>query len=124
MSKVKFENSLALHEFTFGLIKSLSEQIKNIPEFKSLKLNPELTKFLCKSVNQLIDDGLKSKAFSKKQLLLINKTTLIIQILKDIFTLTDEELTQVESQIDFLNNNNLVKDKSILSNIGGFFSIN
>jgi hypothetical protein len=116
MTNVKFENSLAVHDFTLSLVKKISLAIKEIEQWNTKKLDNELTKWVCKYVDAAISDATSSKAtkpLTSSQALAINKAAVVIQALKQTFDLTDSEVSIVQSQIDFLIDNGLISSSAV-----------
>jgi len=109
MENVKLKNSLAIHNFVFGLIKKLALKIKEIENFTNLKMNPELTKYICQCVEQEL-----SKV-AKKLKTKIDKTKIVTEVLTQVFGLSDTEVLQIESQVDFLFDNKLITIPNIFS---------
>ena len=107
MHTVKFKNSLAIHDFIYStLIKKLVLKIKEIENFESLKLNPELTRYILSCIYKEVI--LIGKSWSKK----VDIKEILIHILKTAFNLNTDEVDQLIAQIDFILDNSLVKKKS------------
>ena len=111
MHTVKFKNSLAIHDFIYStLIKKLVLKIKEIENFESLKLNPELTRYILSCIYKEV--LLVGKSWSKK----VDIKEILIHILKTAFNLNTDEVDQLIAQIDFILDNSLVKKKVQLQN--------
>ena len=116
MHTVKFKNSLAIHDFIYStLIKKLVLKIKEIENFESLNLNPELTRYILSCIYTEVK--LVSKSWSKK----VHIKEILIHILKTAFNLNIDEVDQLIAQIDFILDNSLVK-KSPTSKLFQFVS--
>jgi len=109
MNTVKFKNSLAIHNFIFGLIKRISYKIQEIENYQSLKMNPELTTYVLQCINEEIAQ-IKKNLASK-----IDVKAILTEVLKNVFKLSDTEITQIEAQLDFITDNKLIKKKGLLS---------
>lgn len=107
----KMKNSLAIHVTTHSIIKKMVNDIQNIPSYEQLKLDKELTKNVCKDVLKLLDNDKNLTSLNKKDL---SKTSIVSEILKQSFDLTDDELQSVKDDINFMLNNNLIKKKSLI----------
>jgi hypothetical protein len=81
--------------------KVILKKIKEIPNYETLKLDVELTLFLCNLCENIIaDKGLKK--FDKK--------AFVINLIKELFSeLSEEEIALFDGQIEFLWNNNRIK---------------
>ena len=92
-SGITIKNSLEKHTLYYNLlddiIKKLSTEIKSIDK---LRLDPELSLLICNLVENSIKAGNKNK---------IDKKQLAIQILTQIFNLSDSEQVIISQQIDF-----------------------
>jgi hypothetical protein len=102
MNTVKFKNSLAIHNFIFGLIKRISYKIQEIENYQSLKMNPELTTYVLQCINEEIAQ-IKKNLASK-----IDVKAILTEVLKNVFKLSDTEITQIEAQLDFITDNKLI----------------
>ena len=99
----KFRNNLEKHNLVFGLIQQVSAHIKEIPNFDKLRVELELIKLVCRIVENIVKRGNPKK---------VDKKQLVIDALSNVFNLTPGEKTIVESLIDFLWNNKLIKRSS------------
>jgi hypothetical protein len=97
--KHAIKNHLAEHQ-TFYDVKNT---IQRIPEFQLLKMDDELTLFVCKVVENLVKK--KNK---------IDKKALVIRVLKDLFQLNEDEIKIIEKSIEFLWNNGKIKKTSTI----------
>lgn len=97
---VKFKNNLkTLH--TEAEIKTIiMNKVQEIPDFANLKFDVELTLFVC----NLIENAVKERKIKK-----IDKRAFVIDVLKNLFTFSDDEINQIESQIEFLHANGKIK---------------
>jgi hypothetical protein len=109
-SKVK--NTLALHISTNSLIRLKATEIKNIPNYRDLKLDKELTKKICKDVSKFVDND---KSLTYKQKKELSKTNIVIEIMNHAFDLNETEIEELKKDIMFLFNNNLIKKKLLSS---------
>jgi hypothetical protein len=82
-------NLLADHYNVNTLISKLVAYINLIPNFKDIKLEPELTKLLM----NIIKDEIKNKG--------VDQTTILIQALTQTFNLNDKEIAVIKQQITF-----------------------
>lgn len=69
-----------------------------------LKLHPELTKYVCCVIENSINNNKKKK---------IDKKSLAVDILAEVFTLTAADKETVSKQIDYLVINGLIKKKTM-----------
>lgn len=110
MNQVKFKNSLAVHDFIYStLIKKLTLKIKEIENFEELRLNPELTRFILSCIHEEVK--LIGKTWSKK----IDIKAILTEIIKNAFNLNNDEVSQLQTQIDFILDNYLIKKKGLLT---------
>jgi hypothetical protein len=85
--------------------KLVVEKISQIPNYATLKLDVELTLFLCNLCENIVADR-ALKNFDKK--------TFVMGLAKELFPdLTEDEITLYEGQIQFLWNNNRIKRVSL-----------
>lgn len=110
MSQVKLENSLAQHQCLFSLIKQCCLKIKEIENYEDLKLKNEVTKYVAK----LVEEGINQSPLTRKQKKLINKRSIIIQVIKEVYDLVEEEIKIVDDQIDYNSENKIVTKPTII----------
>lgn len=85
--------------------KLVVSKITQIPNYATLKLDVELTLFLCNLCENIVADR-SIKNFDKK--------AFVMGLAKELFPeLTEEEITLYEGQIQFLWNNNRIKRVSL-----------
>lgn len=110
MENVKLENSLAQHQCLFSLIKQCCIKVKEIENHEDLKLKNEVTKYVAK----LVEEGIANSPLTKKQKKVISKKTIILEVIKQVYNLAEEELSLVEDQIEYNLDNKIVKKRSLL----------
>lgn len=99
---ILIKNSLKKHVLFYQSIEKLVEKIKlEIPELEQVRLNPDLTVLLCCVVEEVIP---KSSDLDKK--------LLVVSVLDRLFTLTDDEKTVIEGQIQHAYDEKLIKKAS------------
>lgn len=111
MDQVKLENSLAQHQCLFSLIKQCCMKVKEIENHEDLKLKNEVTKYVAK----LVEEGIANSPLTKKQKKALSKKTIILEVIKQVYNLAEEELALVEDQIEYNLDNKIVKRNSLLS---------
>lgn len=85
--------------------KLVVQKIAQIPNYESLKLDVELTLFLCNLCENIVADR-SIKNFDKK--------TFVMSLAKELFPdLSEEDIALYEGQIQFLWNNNRIKRVSL-----------
>lgn len=120
-SKLKCQNTLALHSFTLSLIDSVVTEVQKLPEFKSKKLDNELTKSICKFVRDEIIASIGGH-LTYSQASNLDKKAIIVEALRKCFQLSEEEASLIESQVEFFLDNKLVKPKLVSTIIKGVWS--
>ena len=107
--KLKLKGTLLSNQTVLSIVKQGVENIKALENWEELKRDDELvvstTKFIDKQV-----ESLKPKL--RKE---INKRQLLIEIFKNAFELTQEDIREIEKILNFAINNKVIKKK-------GFFS--
>ena len=71
MELVTFQNSLADHNVTYSTIQDLISKIQTIPNHQGLKLDPELTLYVCKVVENIIGPKVKTSQVDKANIAII-----------------------------------------------------
>ena len=106
---LKLQNSLEKSNFVKQLIlKAICEIKSNLVDFQDYKLNQQLINDVINFVKSEIS---KSK-YNKED---FDKSEIIREIMNQVFgTLTESELIILDSSIQFILDNNLVKKRSIL----------
>ena len=108
MSSVQYvglKNNLRTSKLESEIYNIIKEKIEELPNIQGLKLDVELTLLCC--------DLIENYTADKK--LTADKKTLVIKVLTEIFSLTEEEQTQIGSTIEFLFNNNKISRISFSS---------
>ena len=94
---IEFKNTVALHIKQNKLVDDVINKIKEIPNLDELRLDPELTKYICNVIKNTI---------TKEEEKQICKSNLCATILINLFNLDDKEVNAVSKQIKYLENNN------------------
>jgi len=103
MIGLKFKNSLALRVKIETIKNSIIEKLKVVPNINDLKLNVELTLFICRCIETEIKKKHK-----------IQKKDLFFEIISSIFSnLTRDDNAILEQQIQFLHDNNSITKSTI-----------
>ena len=105
---VPFKNTLAAHVKQNKIIDEVVEIISKIPDLNQLRLDPELTVYVCNILENLIDKK------EKKEICKLNLATLI---LTKACNLEENELDPIIKQIKFLDNNGRIKKASTTKKI-------
>jgi hypothetical protein len=111
MDLVSFQNSLADHHVTYTTVSELITKIQSIPNHQDLKLDLELTLYICKVVENII--GKKSKTST------IDKLEIVIKVFQGIYpVLTPEELTYIKNQVQYFWTNKMIKRRKVVVKYG------
>ena len=105
---VVFKNTLAAHVKQNKIIDDVCKIISEIPELNRMKLDPELTVYVCNILENLID---------KKDKKEICKLDLASTILTKACNLEENELNVIVKQIKFFDNNGRIKKASTTKKI-------
>ena len=97
---VNFKNTVALHIKQNKLVDDVITKIKEIPNLNDLRLDPELTKYICNVIKNTI---------TKQEEKIICQSNLCATILIKLLDLDDREINAVDKQIKYLENNNEIK---------------
>lgn len=100
---VEFKHTLASHIEQNKIIDEITQIVSQIPNFINLKMDPEVTVYVCNVIEQ------KIKGEHKKN---VSKLDLATLILTKVWNLEENELDAVIKQIKFICNNNQVKKVS------------
>ena len=102
ITKVDFKNSLELFNKTETFIISAVTKISAIPNVATLKLDIELTCYICNIIENEITSSKKKKDTDKK--------VIFFRIIQEIFTsLNEQEKKILADQIEYLLENNKIK---------------
>ena len=111
MDLVQFQHSLEDHQTTYSTIDALVQKIQSIPNHQALKLNLELTLYVCKVVENIV--GTKSKTST------IDKSNMVIQVFQTLFPdLTDEQINYLKTQISYFWSNKMIKRRGLFIKYG------
>ena len=100
---VEFKHTLASHIEQNKIIDEITQIVSQIPNFINLRMDPEVTVYVCNVIQE------KIKGEHKKNVSKLNLATLI---LTKIWNLEENELDIVIKQIKFLDNNGAIKKVS------------
>lgn len=109
-------NLLKLHYTYESLKKAMCDELKKIPNLHDLRLSPEITKLICAVIEEVSYKSKKRKQGGK-----LNKKTLVIDILNDLFELTEDEQKLVDKDIEFIVDNNLIHRTTLCEKVFRFF---
>ena len=101
--KIDFKNSLEIFNKTETFIISAVTKIAAIPNVATLKLDIELTAYICNIIeNEIVSSNKKKKDTDKK--------IIFFRIIQEIFTsLNEQEKKLLGDQIEYLLENNKIK---------------
>ena len=104
METVIFKNSLETHNNVENLVIDLTTKIRAIPNVLNLKLDIELTCYICNVIENEV--GANNKINKK-----IDKLDVFVRIVTEVFngTITEEEKKILIGQVEYLLNNNKIK---------------
>ena len=106
---VPFKNTLAAHIKQNQIIDDVCKIIAEIPDLNKMRLDPELTVYVCNIIENLIE---------KKDKKEISKLDLASTILAKACNLEATDLDLVIKQIKFLDNNGRIKKASATKKLG------
>ena len=95
---VKKTGSLKLHYEVNDIIAKVSLLIKEIPEFHALKFNHDLTLYVLNMITNLVKSTKK-----------IEVKAVAVQVISKVYNLTEEEVSILVNQIDYLVSSKAVK---------------
>ncbi len=107
MDLVPLKNTLQKHSLINTVKNDTISVIQAIPKFDQLKLDLEMTSYVC----NLIENAVLGKTK-------LDKKALVVEILTDVFGLTDDETHLLDNQIQYLFDNDKIKKISMLKYIG------
>ena len=115
------DNKLKIHSCIFSVISKCVFKLKELPEFNSLRLKACVTHFVAGLVHELIDKS----TLSKKEKKSIDQVKLIVQVIDEVYSLTEAEKNVVIDHIDHDEDNKLFKGSNFkkgLLYIGGILT--
>lgn len=103
---VPFERKLQRVDIEKQLIATLEQKIRSLPDFSSLKLNPEIVLFACNLIENIVKKKYK-----------INKKELCINVLTTIFNFTEPDKKSCGEIIEFLHSTSQIKKATLWKKI-------
>lgn len=103
---VPFERKLQRVDIEKQLIATLEKKIRSLPDFLSLRLNPEIVLFACNLIENIVKKKYK-----------VNKKELCINVLSSIFTFTEVEKKSAGEIIEFLHSTSQIKKATLWKKI-------
>ena len=113
------DNKLKIHSCIFNVISKVIYKVKEIPEFNSLRLKASVTHFVSALVHSLIAES----NLSNKEKRSIDQVKIIIQVLDDVFALSDSEKLIIQDHIDHDQDNKLIKKSNFKKGLGVLGSV-
>lgn len=101
---LKLHNTLKAHNIFHTLLNKATEIVKHIPSYEDLKDDPELLLLIVNIVENIM----------RKNKYGIDKKDLVLCIYDNLFSLTEEEKTTLEKQIQFLHDNKKIQKVPLL----------
>lgn len=98
MDLVKFKRGLARADLERKLGEMLEEKVKSLPDFSTLKLNPELILLVC----NMVEEGSEKRHN-------IDKKELVMRVLENIFKYNESDKRLLDDQIEFLHATKKIK---------------
>jgi hypothetical protein len=95
---VPFERKLQRVDIEKQLVATLEAKIRSLPDFLSLRLNPEIVLFACNLVENVVKKKYK-----------VNKKDLCITVLSSIFNFTEADKKSAGEIIEFLHSTSAIK---------------
>lgn len=105
MSKLKLSKSLAQANFVKTLIQKGSCEIKEIVDYAEHKLRPQLIN----DIMNFIESEVSKSKFAKAE---IEKSQIVIEIMKQCYDMSDTDIEWVESHMQYVHDNKMVKKTS------------
>ena len=99
---VKFKRHLMRSDIEKQLIDIIEQRITALPDYQTLRVNPELILLVC----NLIENGLTKKHKSDKK-------ALCLKVLNHIFSYNNTENQQVDDTVEFLHSTKKIKKVSL-----------
>lgn len=109
MDIIKFKNKLKKVAKIGDITTSVIQKVQNINNFTELKNDLELLLYVCTIIENEIKQN-KTKSISKKDI--------VIDILNQLFNISDDEKELFGKHIEFLHSNNLIKKVTDYEKIG------
>lgn len=106
LANLDFKNTLSTHITQEQAFNSVVEVIKAIPHFENLKLDTELTLYVCRYIETVVKKHHK-----------IDKKILLLRTLTDVFDLNPTEQIHISRQVDFLFNNGKIKTARLVKKV-------
>ena len=103
---VPFERKLQRVDIEKQLISTLEQKIRSLPDFLSLRLNPEIVLFCCNLIENIVEKKYK-----------VNKKELCVNVLSSIFAFTETDKKSAGEIIDFLHSTSQIKKATLLKKI-------
>ena len=105
-------SALTNHTVFNDIINKVIDVVKNIDNHETLKNHPEIINLVCDTIEYFLPSN-KYK-FDKKQI--------AIRVLDTVYSLNDDEKKDVETQIQFIYNNKLIKPTPFYKIIWGYIT--
>jgi Rps23 Pro-64 3,4-dihydroxylase Tpa1-like proline 4-hydroxylase len=100
LAYVDFKHNLKRLQTEAELKEMITTKIREIPTYQALKYDVELTLFIC----NLIENATKDKNVKK-----FNKKDFVINVMSELFTLSENDKKILGDQIEFLKANGKIK---------------
>jgi len=107
----KFKNNIKSHVIFNKTVEQIIEELKKeIPKIYEMKENPELVLMICNCVENIIK---KTDNCDKKKI--------VLEVMKSLFNLNNDEIIKVDSSIEWFWSNNMITKIKRIEKFGVMF---
>jgi hypothetical protein len=111
MELVGFKNSLADHVTVNTTVQDIIAKVQTIPNHPTLKMDLELTLYICKVVENIVSPKVKTST--------IDKSNIVVQVFQGIFPdMTDTDIEYIKKQIQYFWSNKMITRKKFIVKYG------
>ena len=108
------DNKLKIHSTVFSVISKVIYKVKELPEYNSLRLKACITNFVSGLVHALIDES----PLTSKEKKSIDQIKIIIQVLDEVFILSEAEKLIVQDHVEHDKDRKIIKGSSFKKGLG------
>lgn len=104
------DNKLVIHQVIFSTISKVVIKVKEIEKYTELRLKASISNYVAGLVHAIISESTLSTKDKKN----IDQVKIIIQVLNEVYDLTDAEVNIVQDHLDHDHDHKLIKKQSNL----------
>ena len=102
------DNKLVIHQVIFSTISKVIIKVKEIEKYTDLRLKASISNYVAGLVHAVISESTLSTKDKKS----IDQVKIVVQVLSEIYDLSESEVNVIQDHLDHDNDHKLIKKQS------------